>query len=87
MLFSQKASISELKILLDEERDQRREEREKASVDLKMSIQRVQAEAAEELQRAIDSALRREKEQEEIINKLQAMINPFILLIWLCIFC
>ncbi|KAL7121176.1 hypothetical protein ACP275_02G167000 [Erythranthe tilingii] len=68
---SQKVSISELKALLDEERDQRREEREKASVDMKMAIQRVQAEATEEIQRASDSALRREKEQQEMINKLQ----------------
>ncbi|KAL3829586.1 hypothetical protein ACJIZ3_018388 [Penstemon smallii] len=68
---SQKASISELKTLLDEERDQRKEEREKASMDMKMSIQRVQAEAAEEIKRVSDGALRREKEQQEMINKLQ----------------
>ncbi|KAH6779791.1 hypothetical protein C2S52_011028 [Perilla frutescens var. hirtella] len=68
---SQKASISELKALLDEERDQRREEREKASADMKMAIQRIQAEATEELKRVSEAALKREKEQEEIINKLQ----------------
>ncbi|KAG8391690.1 hypothetical protein BUALT_Bualt01G0213500 [Buddleja alternifolia] len=68
---SQKTSISEMKALLDEERDQRREEREKASVDLKISVQRVQAEAAEEIKRVSDGALKREKEQQEMINKLQ----------------
>ncbi|KAK6140594.1 hypothetical protein DH2020_025658 [Rehmannia glutinosa] len=68
---SQKASISELKALLDEERDQRREEREKASLDMKMAIQRVQADATEEIKRVSDGALRREKEQQEMINKLQ----------------
>ncbi|CAA2985248.1 Hypothetical predicted protein [Olea europaea subsp. europaea] len=68
---SQQTSISELKTLLDEERDQRREEREKSAVDMKASIQRVQAEAEEETKRISDAALRREKEQQEIINKLQ----------------
>lgn len=68
---SQKASIAELKIQLDEERDQRREEREKAAADLKASVQRVQSEAQEELKRASDAALRREREQQEVINKLQ----------------
>ncbi|VFQ94633.1 unnamed protein product [Cuscuta campestris] len=68
---SQKASILELKALLDEEREQRKEEREKAASDLKASIQRAQAEAREELNRYSDAALRREKEQQEMINKLQ----------------
>lgn len=63
-----------MKALLDEERDQRREEREKASTDMKMAIQRIQAEATEELKRASEAAMRREKEQEEIINKLQVKI-------------
>ena len=69
--FSQKASISELKASLDEERDQRREEREKAVEDLKISIQRIQAEAQEEMKRLSDAAAKREKEQQEVINKLQ----------------
>lgn len=73
-LFSQKASVSELKVQLDEERDQRREEREKASNDMKMAIQRIQAEAAQEIKRVSDAALRREKEQEEMINKLQVKL-------------
>ncbi|CAA0820813.1 SMAD/FHA domain-containing protein [Striga hermonthica] len=68
---SQKASLSELKGLLEEERDQRREEREKASLDMKVALQKVQAEAAEEIKRVSDGALRREKEQQEMINKLQ----------------
>ncbi|GER57487.1 SMAD/FHA domain-containing protein [Striga asiatica] len=68
---SQKASISELKGLLEEERDQRREEREKASLDMKVALQKVQAEAAEEIKRVSDGASRREKEQQEMINKLQ----------------
>ncbi|KAK3036116.1 hypothetical protein RJ639_031697, partial [Escallonia herrerae] len=68
---SQKTSVSELKALIDEERDQRREEREKAAGDLKASVQRVQAEAQEELKRVSDAASRREKEQQEVINKLQ----------------
>ncbi|XP_019159518.1 PREDICTED: golgin subfamily A member 8J isoform X2 [Ipomoea nil] len=68
---SQKASLLELKALLDEEREQRKEEREKAALDLKASIQRVQAEAQEEIKRHSDAALRREKEQQEMIYKLQ----------------
>ncbi|KAL0379642.1 UNVERIFIED_CONTAM: hypothetical protein Sangu_0028500 [Sesamum angustifolium] len=71
IISSQKASVSELKGLLDEERDQRREEREKASVDMKMAVQRVQAEATEEITRVSECALRREKELQEMINKLQ----------------
>ncbi|XP_023770414.1 uncharacterized protein LOC111919026 isoform X6 [Lactuca sativa] len=68
---SQNATISELKILLDEERDQRKEDREKADANLTASIQRVKAEAQEELKRLSDASLRRENEQQEIINKLQ----------------
>ncbi|KAL4377460.1 hypothetical protein GQ457_02G000400 [Hibiscus cannabinus] len=68
---SQKASIAELKVQLEEERDQRREEREKAAVDLKSAVQRVQSEAQEEMQRLTDVALKREKELEESINKLE----------------
>ncbi|KAJ8573287.1 hypothetical protein K7X08_009798 [Anisodus acutangulus] len=71
IISSQKASISELKALLDEEREQRKEEREKAALNLKTSAQRVQAEAQEEIRRLSESAIRREKEQQEIINKLQ----------------
>lgn len=63
--------------MLDEEREQRKEEREKAALDVKTSIQRVQAEAQEEIKRLSESAVRREKEQQEIINKLQVEINIY----------
>ena len=69
--FSQKASIAELKEQLDEEREQRREEREKAAMDLKTAVQRAVSEAQEELKRSSDAALRREREQQEVINKLE----------------
>ncbi|KAI8545296.1 hypothetical protein RHMOL_Rhmol07G0030300 [Rhododendron molle] len=39
ILYSQKASLAELTAQVDEEREQRREEREKAALDLKLSIQ------------------------------------------------
>ncbi|CAO2825702.1 unnamed protein product [Amaranthus hypochondriacus] len=68
---SQTSSIAELKSQLDEERDQRRKEREKASADLKASIQRVQSEAEEELKQVSDAASKREKELQEVISKLQ----------------
>ncbi|XP_024996804.1 myosin-11 isoform X3 [Cynara cardunculus var. scolymus] len=71
IITSQNASISELKMLLDEERDQRKDDREKAVANLTASIQRVKAEAQEELKRLSDASLRRENEQQEIINKLQ----------------
>ncbi|KAK6918491.1 Forkhead-associated (FHA) domain [Dillenia turbinata] len=71
VISSQKASIAELKVQLDEERDQRREERENAAADLKAAIHRVQLEAQDELKRVADASLRREKEQKEVINKLQ----------------
>ncbi|XWS77176.1 hypothetical protein CRYUN_Cryun01aG0239100 [Craigia yunnanensis] len=72
---SQKASVAEIKVQLDEERDQRREEREKATVDLKAAVQRAQSEAQEELQRLSDVALKREKEQQEVINKLEESLG------------
>ncbi|KAH9627441.1 hypothetical protein KSS87_006132 [Heliosperma pusillum] len=68
---SQKAAIAELKTQLDEERDLRKEEREKAAADLKSAVQKVASEAQEELKRASDVALRREREQQEVINKFQ----------------
>lgn len=69
--FSQKASIADLKAQLDEEQHQRREEREKAAIDLKLAVQKAQIEVQEELKRFSDDALRREKEQQEVINKLK----------------
>lgn len=61
----------ELKAQLDEEREHRREEREKATADLKAAVQRIQSEAQEELKRLSDASLRQEREQQEVINKLQ----------------
>lgn len=72
---SQKASIAELKAQLDEERDQRKEEREKASADLRAAVQRAQREAQEELERVSDAALKRENEQQEVINKLEESVK------------
>ncbi|KAJ9680763.1 hypothetical protein PVL29_019931 [Vitis rotundifolia] len=71
IMTSQKASISKLEARLDEERDQRREEREKAAADLKAAIHRAQSEAQEEIKRLSEVALRRERELQEVINKLQ----------------
>ncbi|XP_047315635.1 trichohyalin isoform X2 [Impatiens glandulifera] len=70
---SQNASISELKAQLYEEREQRKEEREKAGADLKESIQRVQAEAQVEIKRVSEAFSKREKDQQELINKLQEL--------------
>ncbi|KAK5783431.1 putative serine/threonine-protein kinase fhkC [Gossypium arboreum] len=72
---SQKASIAELKVQLDEEWDQRREEREKATADLKAAVQRAQFEAQEELQRLSDVYLKRETEKKEVINKLEGSLR------------
>ncbi|XP_010506489.1 PREDICTED: intracellular protein transport protein USO1-like isoform X2 [Camelina sativa] len=68
---SQKASIAELKTGLDEERDQRREERETATAELKAAIHRCQIEAQEELKRFSDAAMRHEREQQEVINRMK----------------
>lgn len=68
---SQKASIAELEAQLEEERDQRKEERQKATSDLKAAVQRVQSEAQEEVKRLSNAALQQERELEEEINKLQ----------------
>lgn len=71
LIDSQKASISKLEALLDGERELRREDREKADLNLKTSIQKVQAESQEEMKRLSDASLRREKEKQELIHKLQ----------------
>ncbi|XP_077235579.1 SMAD/FHA domain-containing protein isoform X2 [Tasmannia lanceolata] len=68
---SQKATISELEARLEEERNQRKEEREKAVADLKAALQRAQLEAQEEIKRQSDAALRQQREQQEVISKLQ----------------
>lgn len=72
---NQKASIAELKVQLDEEWDKRREEREKATADLKAAVQRAQFEAQEELQRLSDVYLKRETEKKEVINKLEESLR------------
>jgi FKBP-type peptidyl-prolyl cis-trans isomerase len=56
---------------LDEERNQRREERETAIAELKAAIHRCQIEAQEELKRFSDAAMRHEREQQEVINKMK----------------
>ncbi|RYQ93493.1 hypothetical protein Ahy_B09g099768 isoform B [Arachis hypogaea] len=71
IISSQKVNIAELKEQLDDERTQRKEEREKATTDLKAAVFRAQSEAQEELRRHTDAALRRERELQETINKLQ----------------
>ncbi|KAJ6328481.1 hypothetical protein OIU77_010218 [Salix suchowensis] len=68
---SQKASIAELEAQLEEERDQRKEERQKATSDLKAAVQRVQSEAQEEVKRLSNAAMQQERELQEEINKLQ----------------
>ncbi|KAG2404433.1 uncharacterized protein HKW66_Vig0113550 [Vigna angularis] len=71
IISSQKVNIAELKEQLDDERTQRKEEREKAAADLKAAVHKAQSEAEEELKRLSDAALRRERELQEAINKLQ----------------
>ncbi|XP_050133332.1 uncharacterized protein LOC126609426 isoform X1 [Malus sylvestris] len=78
---SQKASIAELKAQLDEERAQRQEEREKAAADLKAAVQKAQSEAEEDLKRFSDDATRRQREQQEVINKLQESEKETCLLV------
>lgn len=69
--FSQKATIDELKTGLDEERSQRKEERETAATEIKAAIHKCQVEAQEELNRFSDVAMRHEREQQEVINKMK----------------
>lgn len=69
--YSQKATISELEARLDEERNQRREEREQAAADLNSAIKRIQLEAQEEIKRQADNYLRQHREQQEVISKLE----------------
>ncbi|CAA6673612.1 unnamed protein product [Spirodela intermedia] len=68
---SQKGTILEREAQLDEERNQRRAEREKAAADLKSALQRVQLEAQEEIKRQTDVYLQQHREQQEFIVKLQ----------------
>lgn len=84
---SQKATISELEKQLEEERKLRREEREKATEDLKFALEKVQAEAKEETKRQADIYQRQHKEQQEVITKLQVVsfLLFFFLFFPLCI--
>ncbi|KAI3982578.1 hypothetical protein MKX01_031317 [Papaver californicum] len=68
---SQKATISELEKQLDEERNQRREDREKGVADLRAALQKAHLEAQEELKRQSDIASKQERELKEVMNKLQ----------------
>ncbi|KAJ0258613.1 SMAD/FHA domain-containing protein [Hirschfeldia incana] len=68
---SQKATIDELKTGLDEERNQRKEERETAAAEIKAAIHKCQIEAQEELNKFSDVAMRHEREQQEVINKMK----------------
>lgn len=68
---SQKLNIVELKEQLEDERNQRRSEREKAEADLRAAVERVRSEATEELKRQSDSAAQQLKEHLEMIHKLQ----------------
>ncbi|CAM8901864.1 unnamed protein product [Rhodiola kirilowii] len=78
---NQKASISELKAQLDKERDQRRQDREKAAVDLRAAVQKVLSEANHELTQFSEAASRREKEQQELISKQQESGKELSLLV------
>ncbi|PWZ53307.1 hypothetical protein Zm00014a_026305 [Zea mays] len=71
IISSQKAIIRELEEQLSEERNLRREERDKAAHDLKSAVHKVQAEAQEEIKKQAESYLRQQREQKEVINKLQ----------------
>ncbi|CAN6285859.1 unnamed protein product [Urochloa humidicola] len=71
IILSQKAIIAELEGQLSEERNLRREERDKAAQDMKSALHKVQAEAQEEIKRQAESYLRQQREQKEVISKLQ----------------
>lgn len=63
--------MEKLKASLEEEREQRKEERVKAAADIKAAVQRAQAVAQQELKEYADAATKREKEHQEVIFKLQ----------------
>lgn len=69
--YSQKATISELEKQLEEERNQRREDREKGIADLRAALQKAHLESQEELKRQSEIASKQERELKEVINKLQ----------------
>ncbi|KAL5653519.1 hypothetical protein ACJX0J_038977, partial [Zea mays] len=71
IISSQKGMICELEGQLNEERNLRREERDKAAHDMKSALHKVQAEAQEEIKKQAESYLRQQREQKEVISKLQ----------------
>uniref|UniRef100_A0A0E0GG67 FHA domain-containing protein n=1 Tax=Oryza nivara TaxID=4536 RepID=A0A0E0GG67_ORYNI len=78
---SQKSNICELEAQLSEERDLRREERDKAAEDLKSALHKVNAEAQEEIKRQAEAHLRQQREQKEVISKLQESEKEIRLLV------
>lgn len=69
---------------MDEERNLRKEEREKAAADLKAALQRAHTEAQEEIKRQADAASKQQKEQQEIISKLQVW-TYWLLAVWMAL--
>uniref|UniRef100_A0A0E0CUJ1 FHA domain-containing protein n=1 Tax=Oryza meridionalis TaxID=40149 RepID=A0A0E0CUJ1_9ORYZ len=78
---SQKSNIYELEAQLSEERDLRREERDKSAEDLKSALHKVNAEAQEEIKRQAEAYLRQQREQKEVISKLQESEKEIRLLV------
>ncbi|KAF0911076.1 hypothetical protein E2562_005459 [Oryza meyeriana var. granulata] len=78
---SQKSNICELEAQLSEERNLRREERDKAAEDLKSALHKVNAEAQEEIKRLAEAYLRQQREQKEVISKLQESEKEIRLLV------
>uniref|UniRef100_A0A0E0GG68 FHA domain-containing protein n=1 Tax=Oryza nivara TaxID=4536 RepID=A0A0E0GG68_ORYNI len=76
-----KSNICELEAQLSEERDLRREERDKAAEDLKSALHKVNAEAQEEIKRQAEAHLRQQREQKEVISKLQESEKEIRLLV------
>lgn len=59
----------------------RREERDKAAEDLKSALHKVNAEAQEEIKRQAEAHLRQQREQKEVISKLQESEKEIRLLV------
>ncbi|XP_006649314.1 myosin-11 isoform X2 [Oryza brachyantha] len=78
---SQKSNICELEAQLSEERNLRREERDKAAEDLKSALHKANAEAQEEINRQAEAYLRQQREQKEVISKLQESEKEIRLLV------
>lgn len=63
--------VQELEKLLEEERSKGAKERAEAEASLKVSLERVRTEAAEELKRHDEAAARQQEQQNELILALQ----------------